>query len=245
MRVAVVLPARLAATRFPGKLLAELHGRPVWWWAWRAASQARGIDRVVLAVDGPELAASGRRWGAEVVMTSPEHGTGTERVAEVARSLEVEAVLDVQADEPHLAPSLVEALAERLRGGAAMVTAAAPLAEGDGERDQVVKVVLSQGRAVDFQRRHPVGVTGVARHVGVYGWQVSVLLDLVGRPAVPEETALRLEQWRALRAGVPIDVVWTTAPGRGVDLPEDLDHLRGLPPPQPAPAVPMGVPLAR
>ncbi len=227
MRIAVVIPARLASTRFPRKLLADLHGKPVLRWTWEAACRAHLPERVVIAVDGMELAEAAAAWGATVITTSSHHASGTDRVAEVARGLEVDALVNVQGDEPGLDPGLVDRVAARLADGAEWVTAATALNTSAWHSPQVVKVVVDGvSRALWFSRA-PIGNADVAlRHVGIYGWTTATLRRFATLPAHPLERAESLEQLRGLVAGLQLDVVHIQDAVGAVDTVQDLERLR-------------------
>ncbi len=221
---------RWASTRLPGKLLATLWGAPVWTWAWQAAVRA-GVGDVIVAVDDPRLAASASRWGASWCATSPDCATGTDRVAEVACGLEVDWVIGLQADEPLADVGAVRAMAAALAAGAPMVTAASPLQPEDAGRLSAVHIGVAHGRATGFARGAPPPAGSPRHHVGMYGWQRGVLLDVASRPPTAAERALGLEQLRALEAGIALHVVEVGARHRGVDTRDDLETLRGEAPP--------------
>ena len=230
--VLAVIPARYGATRFPGKPLAALWGRPLLQHVWERAQAAPGIDALVIATDDERIATAARAWGATVEMTSAACASGTDRVAEVARRRpEAGIVLNVQGDEPELDSDAVGRLIATMRAESpvAMGTLAhaehktAALAAPD-----VVKVgVDAGGFALYFTRRWPVpdprGV--ILRHVGVYAFTRECLLEFAAWPPGRLEQEERLEQLRAVERGVRIRVVTGSRPFAGVDTPEQLAAL--------------------
>jgi 3-deoxy-manno-octulosonate cytidylyltransferase (CMP-KDO synthetase) len=249
MGVRIVIPARYASTRLPGKPLADIAGKPMIVRVAAAARRARS-DGVWVAADDERIIAAVRQHGFEAVMTRSDHASGTDRIAEVAERLQwddADIVVNVQGDEPLLAPSLVEAVADALRNApdAAIATAAHPLtAAEDFFNPNVVKVVCdSHGRALYFSRapipwdRDWFAVRRDAlpaelpaqRHIGLYAYRVSFLRRFGQLAVSPLERCESLEQLRALWHGYPIQVVSVDqAPVPGVDTPEDLERIRRL-----------------
>ena len=244
-----MIPARYASTRLPGKPLADIAGQPM---IVRVAAAARraGAEGVWVATDDERIAAAVRQHGFDAVMTSANHVSGTERIAEVADQLkweDADIVVNVQGDEPLLEPSLIVAVAAALRGDpdAAMATAAHPLtAAADLFNPNVVKVVCDvRGRALYFSRapipwdrdRFANGRDELPpdlparRHIGLYAYRVSFLRRFAQLAASPLERCESLEQLRALWHGYPIQVVSVDhPPAPGVDTPEDLERVRRM-----------------
>lgn len=227
-----VIPARFGAQRFPGKPLANLWGKPILRHVWERARQARGIDELVIATDDARIANAAREWGARVEMTSPDCASGTDRVAEVARSRpEAGLALNIQGDEPELDFDAVGRLIEAMRAEPAVKMGTLAHAEHNAAAmtaPDVVKVgVDGRGLALYFTRRwpppEPRGV--VLRHVGVYAFTRDFLLEFAGWPPGAMEKEERLEQLRAVERGIPIRVVSGTRPFAGVDTPEQLAAL--------------------
>ena len=228
-----MIPARLGSSRLPRKPLLPIAGEPLVVRVVRRVAEQGLCDRLVVATDAEEIAAVVRRHGGEAVLTSPAHASGTERVAEVAMRAEFasfDLILNVQGDEPLVAPEALAGSVRRVRAGDPIGTAAGRLdaaLAGDPSR---VKVVLdTAGRALYFSRaaipfdRDGTGDVIYHQHVGVYAYTRDALRAWVALPAVPEERWERLEQLRPLRHGIPIGVhVWEGSPARGVDTPEDL-----------------------
>lgn len=233
VRVLGVIPARYGATRFPGKPLARLWGKPMLQHVWERARAAAGLDAVVVATDDARIEAAARDFGAAVEMTSPACASGTDRVAEVARRRpEFGLVLNLQGDEPELDSEGVGALIAAMRAAPEVRMATLAHPEDDAAAlasPEVVKVMVDDAGFADyFSRRFPVpGTAGRAplRHVGVYGFTRPFLLEFAAWPPGAAEQAERLEQLRAVERGVRIKVVETTRPFSGVDTPEQLAAL--------------------
>lgn len=231
--LAIVIPARWASVRFPGKPLHLMAGKPLVQHVWERCQESREVSRVLLATDDDRIAEVATGFGAEVVMTSPDHPTGTDRLAEVAAKCpELRAIVNVQGDEPLLDPALIDRLALALRDDPAllMVTAAAPFgAGGEAENPNQVKVVLDRaGYALYFSRsliphqRESGGFCAARyRHLGIYGYATAFLQKFVTWQPTDLEMTERLEQLRALEYGTRIRVLLTDHASIGVDTPED------------------------
>jgi 3-deoxy-manno-octulosonate cytidylyltransferase (CMP-KDO synthetase) len=237
MKVAVIIPARYGATRFPGKPLADLGGRPLIAHVVERAKRARGVSVVAVATDDERIAAAARAAGAEAVLTG-EAATGTDRVAIAAKRLtpSPDLVVNLQGDEPLIEPEAIEALLAAMQAsGAEMGTLARPLEDGELERTQVVKVVTDlQGNALYFSRapiphRRAGGASPRARaHVGIYAFTTDCLHRFAALAPTPLEQEESLEQLRALEHGIRIRVADTAYRGFGIDTPEDLARARAL-----------------
>lgn len=231
--VVAIIPARWASTRFPGKPLVKLRGKPLVQHVWERACRAKGVDEVIVATDDMRIAEAAFDFGAEVAMTSPKHPTGTDRLAEVALRLKsARIIVNVQGDEPDIAPATIERLVKALRDDPrlGMVTAANPFSSAaDVHNPNVVKVATDlSGRALYFSRsvipcdRDGRGGVKYLRHQGIYGYRRKVLLDFVRWKPTPLEQAEKLEQLRALEHGVAIGVIVVKRGSVGVDAPEDV-----------------------
>jgi 3-deoxy-manno-octulosonate cytidylyltransferase (CMP-KDO synthetase) len=235
----VIIPARYASTRFPGKPLADLGGKPM---IVRVAERAKesGAAAVQVATDDERIARAVRSAGFSVVMTRADHASGTDRLAEAARTLRLaddEIVVNVQGDEPLMAPALIRAVAERLERdpGASMSTACHALHDAaQAASPHVVKVVLdAHGCALYFSRsRIPYPREGNAtcyRHAGIYAYRARFLREFAALEPAPLERAEALEQLRALWHGHRIAVVVSdTEIPPGVDTPDDLAAVRKM-----------------
>lgn len=238
-KVLVIIPARWGSTRFPGKPLHLLAGKPLVQHVWERCSKCRQVDKVVIATDDERIAAAARRFNALVVMTAPEHPSGTDRVAEAAKSHpQHQVIINVQGDEPLISPELIDELAQTLAGepSVPMITAAAPIHDEAHLHDpNVVKVVLSANRdALYFSRsvipfvRNPDSGIIHYRHLGIYGFQREFLFRFVTWPPSLLEKTESLEQLRAVENGTRIRVALTSDLSPGVDTPEQVAAVEKL-----------------
>ena len=244
MPFTVLVPARLASTRLPDKPLADIAGKPM---VVRVADRAAqsGASRVVVAADDASIVAACERHGVQAVLTSRSHSSGTDRLAEASRLLALadeEIVVNVQGDEPLIAPDLIDAVADLLarRADADMSTAAHAIDDAaEFANPNVVKAVLdASGMALYFSRapipcwrdataKGAVPQPRPLRHVGIYGYRCGFLRRYPQLPESPLERLEALEQLRALWHGHRIAVhVTQHAPGPGVDTPQDLERVR-------------------
>ncbi len=233
----VIVPARLASTRFPEKVLAARTGKPLVQHVAEAAAAARSAASVVVAADDPRIAAALVPFGTRVVMTRGDHPNGTSRLAEAAAALNLppdQVVVNAQGDEPELAGDVIDAAVRALLAtpGASVGTAAAPLPEADFANPNVVKVVRGlDGRALYFSRA-PIphdrdarreDAARPLRHVGVYAYRRSFLDQYHRLPSTPLERAEQLEQLRVLEHGHTIAVGLVAAAHAGIDTPEQYE----------------------
>jgi 3-deoxy-manno-octulosonate cytidylyltransferase (CMP-KDO synthetase) len=235
--VVAIIPARYASSRFPGKPLADIGGRPMIEHVYRRAAEARGVDAVVVATDDRRIVEAVEAFGGVARMTGTSHRTGTDRVAEVAAELPCAIVVNVQGDEPLLDPGMITAVVEPLRAtddDVVMTTARRLLTDpADLHNPHVVKVVSdARGDALYFSRAAvPHGTGAGARafvHIGLYAFRRDFLLRFAALPQTPLELAESLEQLRALEHGYRIRTVVTEHHSIGVDTPEDLERARRL-----------------
>lgn len=227
-----VIPARKASTRFPGKPLVLLCGKPLLQWTYERAKMCRELDHVVVATDDEEIFNCAKSFGADVVMTSTDHPTGTDRIAEVAALYPTsQHVINIQGDEPLIEPSLVDTLAMKLKEESKydIVTAANVFGEEDVNDMNYVKVVLDkEGKALYFSRsaipfrRKANPSLENYRHKGIYGFQKAALEAFVKLPEGELEKAEQLEQLRALENGMTIHVTITEDTSIGLDTPEQV-----------------------
>ena len=228
-----IIPARWGSTRFPGKPLHSIAGKPLLKHVWERCRSAKSLDLVVVATDDMRIASAAFDWGAEVALTSPKHSSGTNRVAEVAKKTkQFPYVVNIQGDEPLIDPRLINRLVEELRSDrkVGLVTAAHPFKNpADAFSPHQVKVVLDlRGNALYFSRApiparandHCSGVVSL-RHQGIYGFRRETLLQFVRWKPSPLERAESLEQLRALENGVKVHVLVTATGSPGIDTPED------------------------
>jgi len=225
-----IIPARWDSTRFPGKPLHPIAGKPLLEHVWDRCIRAKNLDLVVIATDDMRIASAAFDWGAEVALTSPKHRTG----------------INIQGDEPLIDPHLIDKLVDNLRAGskAPIVTAAHPFENpADALSPHQVKVVVDlRGNALYFSRA-PIGLSrsrlpsaergkrrserrpSLLRHQGIYGFQRDTLLQFVRWKPSPLERAESLEQLRALENGVRVHVLITATGSPGIDTPEDATAL--------------------
>lgn len=245
----VVIPARYASSRLPGKPLLDIAGKPMIRRVWEQACRS-AAERVVIATDDERIMAACKEFGADAVLTSAEHNSGTDRLAEVARVLGLASdaiIVNVQGDEPLIPPAVINQVAENLAGHpeAAIATLAEPIEDaGALFNPNVVKVLADiNGLALTFSRaplpwardefaqdRSMLAVNvPYRRHIGIYAYRAGFLQDFVGWGPCWLENTECLEQLRALWNGVRIHVDDAVeAPPAGVDTPEDLKRLRQL-----------------
>ncbi|HEX8898553.1 MAG TPA: 3-deoxy-manno-octulosonate cytidylyltransferase [Chthoniobacterales bacterium] len=222
-----IIPARWGSTRFPGKALHLIAGKPLLRHVWERCRRAKKLDKLIIATDDFRIAEAAFDWGAEVAMTSPNHASGTDRIAEVAKRLKQFAhIVNIQGDEPLIDPKLIDRLVREMQRDKklGMITAAHPFEDArDAESPHQVKVVLDQkGNALYFSRAAiPASGSFYFRHQGIYGYTRDLLLRFVRWKTSALERAESLEQLRALENGVRIRVVMTGSGSPGVDTPED------------------------
>ena len=227
-RILVAIPARWGSTRFPGKALHPIAGKPLVQHVWERCQKCQAVDDVIIATDDECIVEAARGFGARAVMTDPSHPSGTDRIAEAAGSFpDHDLIINVQGDEPLISPALIDQLAMRLRQEPAirMITAAALVHDPAQVSDaNVVKVVVdANGDALYFSRsplpfvRNTDPRTVHRRHLGIYGFRREFLFQFVAWPPSMLEMTESLEQLRAVENGVRIRVVMTDDLSPGVD----------------------------
>jgi len=237
VKIVGIIPARYASTRFPGKPLALIAGKPLLQHVIAQCQKAKSLSEIIVATDDSRIAEVARK-SCRVEMTSPTHPSGSDRIAEVAGKITCDAVVNIQGDEPLIEPSVIDSVAGAL-ADCEMSTAATRIKNpAELDNPNVVKVVVNAaGRALYFSRRtvpylreaasRPVSEQLAAfpflKHLGIYGYRRETLLRLVKFPVSPLESAEKLEQLRALENGIPIAVVQVTYDSVGVDTPEDVE----------------------
>jgi len=249
-----IIPARWDSTRFPGKPLQLIAGKPLLRHVWERCRRAKKLDQVIVATDDFRIAEAAFDWGAEVAMTSARHASGTDRIAEVAaKAKQFAHIINVQGDEPMVEPTLIDRLVRELQRDRKleMITAAHPFVHPrEAESPHQVKVVVNlKNEALYFSRalipasrsgglptadllkrrlanRRSLGL--YLRHQGIYGYRRDLLLRFVRWKTSPLERVESLEQLRALENGVRIKVVLTESGSPGVDTPEDARMMERL-----------------
>jgi 3-deoxy-manno-octulosonate cytidylyltransferase (CMP-KDO synthetase) len=232
-----VIPSRWASTRFPGKSLALIAGKPMIQWVVERVKQARRLDSVVVATDDQRIADCVQGLQLDrvtVAMTRPDHPSGTDRIAEAIESFEADAIINVQGDEPLIDPALIDQLADVIDTGEwDMATAATPMKDKEQINDpSIVKALFNRhGQALYFSRStipyireatDEVPQNVYWRHIGIYAYRRDYLLKLVAEAPSPLEELEKLEQLRALDMGCRMKVIKTEEFGIGVDTPEDV-----------------------
>ena len=232
MSAVAVIPSRLGSTRLPEKALLRETGKFLVQHVWEQTKRARRIERVIVATDSRRIHDAVRSFGGEAAMTSPEHASGTDRVAEVARGLTEEIVVNVQGDEPQIDPADLDLLVDGLERDRelSIATLATPIrSDAELESESAVKVVLdAAGRALYFSRSviphfaHASEQPPQAyKHRGVYAFRRETLLALAALPPAPLEQLERLEQLRWIHHGHRLRAFVTPRDGIGIDTPED------------------------
>jgi len=228
-----VIPARWASSRFPGKPLHLLAGKPLLWHTWQQARKATTLDQLLIATDDPRIFDAARTFGAEVVMTRPDHPSGTDRIAEVAAQFpDATCIVNIQGDEPRMPPETIDQLVHLLHAHptCGIATAANPLPpNADPANSNIVKVVHTPDLRALYFSRAPIPhqrdpgprSTPFLQHQGIYAYRRSTLLQFVAWPPSPLEISECLEQLRALEHGVEIRLLLTSSPTHGVDTPND------------------------
>lgn len=243
MHITAIIPARYASTRFPGKPLVDIHGKTMIERVYERTCRSTLVDRVIVATDDERIAEVVRAFGGELCMTSAQHETGTDRLAEVAAELSSDLIVNVQGDEPLIDPAMIDQAVAPLIDDASISMGTLMVAIDSVEdflSPNVVKVVTDQrGRALYFSRspipcvRDYIGALeeifaqiNVYKHIGLYVYRREFLLRYPTLAVTPLESMEKLEQLRVLEHGYRIQVVETSQPSLGVDTPEDLQKVR-------------------
>jgi 3-deoxy-manno-octulosonate cytidylyltransferase (CMP-KDO synthetase) len=231
MKTAVIIPARMGSMRFPGKVLADLGGKPVIRRVWENAMRSKA-DSVTVAADDPRVEQAVKSFGGRVVMTKPSHPSGSDRVWEAAQSTDAELIVNVQGDEPFLPHEVIDDLIDAMHGpdAPAMGTVVLPCSRADiAANPNLPKVVLTtDDYALYFSRsmipylREGGEETEVYRHWGIYAYRRETLAKFVSLPEGRLERCEKLEQLRALENGIRIKVIKTSFDSIGIDTPDDL-----------------------
>ncbi|MBP6962867.1 MAG: 3-deoxy-manno-octulosonate cytidylyltransferase [Armatimonadetes bacterium] len=230
-----IIPARLAATRLPNKPLLDIAGKPMIQWVYEHASEARSLTEVLVATPDEEIFRAVEAFGGKAVITSAEHLSGTDRLAEAAQSPacpDADVIVNIQGDEPLLDPAAIDLLAEAILADPTvpMASLMCPLQNDEADDPAVVKVVTDpRGFALYFSRAripYPRQPAESWKHIGVYAYTRDFLLEFPMLCPTPLEQAESLEQLRALENGYPIRMVATDFAPTSVDTPDDLEKVR-------------------
>jgi len=240
MRAVVVIPARMASTRFPGKPLVDVCGKPMIQWVYERASTAKSISRVIVATCDREILEAVIAFGGEAVMTSDKHLSGTDRIAEAVLNLDVDVVVNVQGDEPLIDPAAIDKVIEpfETETDTVMASLMAPISHELALDPNLVKVVVSLSNHALYFSRSPIPYernvkareqgARIYGHVGLYAYTKEFLLRFSSLEPTPLEIAESLEQLRALEHGYKIKMVEIADRPMGVDTKEDLERVKAL-----------------
>jgi len=238
LSIVAVIPARFASTRFPGKPLADIDGRPMIEHVYRRAEASPVVSRVIVATDDLRIAATVADFGGNVTLTRSDHVSGTDRLAEVATTLDCDVIVNIQGDEPLLDPRAIAEVVKPFSDPTVVMTTLYRRIHDVSElqNPNVVKVVLDRAGFAMYFSRAPVphardprgGWPPLYRHIGVYGYRRSALLVVASLEPTPLERTEALEQLRALEHGIRIKAVETAYDSIGVDTPADLEEVRRL-----------------
>jgi 3-deoxy-manno-octulosonate cytidylyltransferase (CMP-KDO synthetase) len=242
VKIVGIVPARYASTRFPGKSLALIAGKPLIQHVVERCQKTKSLSEVIVATDDSRIADIAKKF-CRVEMTRPEHPSGTDRIAEAAARCACDAVVNIQGDEPLIDPAVIDAVAGALAQNE-MATAVTPVKNpAEYDNPNVVKVVVNHaGRALYFSRRtipylreaasgsvsEQLAAFPFLKHLGIYGYRRETLLRLVKFPVSPLENAEKLEQLRALENGISMAVVKVAYDSVGVDVPEDVARVETI-----------------
>jgi 3-deoxy-manno-octulosonate cytidylyltransferase (CMP-KDO synthetase) len=239
LTIVAIIPARYASTRLPGKPLADLDGRPMIEHVYRRVSAARGLSDVIVATDDLRIATRVHDFGGKVRLTKATHATGTDRLAEVVTSMDVDVVVNVQGDEPLLDPRAIDELVAPFATDPTvqMATLFRRIQDpADVSNPNITKVVIDRGGFALYFSRAPIpyvrdprgGWPPLYRHIGLYAYRRSTLLVLASLDPTPLEQAEALEQLRALEHGIRIKAIETRYESFEVNTPADLEQVRRL-----------------
>ena len=239
MRALGVIPARFASTRFPGKPLKSILGKPLLQWVIEATKTSRLLQDVIVATDHKDIFALAQSCGAKAVMTAAELPTGSDRVFAATQNLAADVVVNIQGDEPLITGQLLDALVEPMLADdkLEMATLGRELKPGDLKSPNTAKIVLNRHSEALYFSRHPIPYSRVdapvkdaicLKHIGLYAFRKSFLAEFCAQPPTPLELAEGLEQLRALYLGARIRVVKVDHESWGVDTPDDVAKVEAL-----------------
>lgn len=240
MKIIAIIPARYESTRFPGKPLASINGKPLIQHVWERVSKAQSLNRVIVATDDERIFKTVKEFGGEAEMTLQNHSTGTDRISEVAKNIDADIIVNVQGDEPLIEPDVIDEAVKPLMNNSEilMATLKTRIINNEELKDpNVVKVVTDKNDfALYFSRftipyvrdtdsqPHPAHY----KHIGIYVYKKDFLLKFAQMKPTLLEEAEKLEQLRALENGYKIKVVKTEYNSIGVDTPEDLEKVKEI-----------------
>ena len=237
MKAVAVIPARYGSTRLPGKPLLDICGKPLIQRVWDVVARVHGLDEIIVATDDERIAKVVQEFGGNAMMTSPDCQSGSDRVREVAQTVDADVYVNVQGDEPLLEPSAIEKLLDVFAQDAnvQVATLCSPISPDDAQSPNQVKVVRDHaGNALYFSRaplpfvREANESADYLGHIGIYAYREEALCSFTSLPTSPLEQAEKLEQLRFLQAGIPIRVLEVPRMGVGVDTQEDLKRVRDV-----------------
>lgn len=233
-----IIPARFASTRFPGKPLADINGKPMIWHVWERAARCKDLDQVTVATDDPRIETAVKKLNIPVVMTRDNHLSGTDRVLEAAIKLKIpdqSVIVNIQGDEPALAPEMISELVRPFSVPDIQVTTLARLIDpSSAQSPDTVKVVLDRNNDAMYFSRAPIPYPRENEkqifyaHIGLYAFRLNALKKFVSLPPGQIESIEKLEQLRFLENKIPIRVVITSHISHGVDRPEDIEKVSKL-----------------
>ena len=232
----IVIPARFGSTRFPGKTITRIQGKPLILFVLQRSSMVNGIRNIIVATDDTRIFEIVDSFGFQVVMTSKDHKCGTDRIAEVAKDLDADIIINIQGDEPLIEPRAVETIIKNMvkHKDVQMATLITNLKPEDYDNPNAVKVVKDKNDfALYFSRSlipYPRNKSDINhyKHIGLYGYRKDFLLKFVKMEQTPLEKVESLEQLRALENGYKIKLVYTDYDSIGVDTPEDLERVKKI-----------------
>ncbi len=235
----IIIPARLASTRFPQKVLADIGGTPM---VVRTANRVKHLDNVVVAADDEQIISTCKAYGIEAMLTSTTHKSGTDRINECAQILNLdddEIIINVQADEPFIEPEVVKSLIDRLKTlqkneeDFIMGSCYNAINSEAAQDPNLVKVVVDNSQNAIYFSRSPIpynssGMATYFGHIGIYGFSKKSLNDFCSLDDAPIEDIEKLEQLRAIYHGKKISMLKVTSTGFGIDTPEDLERAKEI-----------------
>jgi 3-deoxy-manno-octulosonate cytidylyltransferase (CMP-KDO synthetase) len=236
MKIIGVIPARYKSSRYPGKPLADIYGKPMIWWVYQQANKVAEFSGVYIATDDKRIADACVSFGIHVIMTSPDQPTGTDRVAEVAQKVAADVYINIQGDEPLIEPDALRQVIGAFDDPSVVFATLKNkiIDKYEIESPNTVKVITDAiGDAMYFSRSViPSGLKGVSgniyRHVGIYAYRRDILLSFANLPQSALELSEGIEPLRAMEQGIKIRVIETNYASVGVDTPEDLEQVKAI-----------------